>query len=149
MKGILVSYTPGDIAAYAVTLNAQGHEVSREKIRAGGGQARFVANADGTQPNAAPGRGAGAGRGAAPWRRAAARQVDLPAGGRGWSRRRARAAAGAARCRRRRRAARAGMPEGYTNPYTTPTFEFKPNDWNNVEVEVEANLLRGWLNGGS
>src|SRR5204863_9793342 len=43
---------------------------------------------------------------------------------------------------------RAGMPEGYTNPYTTPTFEFKPNDWNDVEVEVEANLLRGWLNGG-
>jgi hypothetical protein len=40
------------------------------------------------------------------------------------------------------------MPEGYTNPYTTPTFEFKPNDWNDVEVEVEANLLRGWLNGG-
>jgi hypothetical protein len=40
------------------------------------------------------------------------------------------------------------MPEGYTNPYTTPTFEFKPNDWNDLEVEVDANILRGWLNGG-
>ena len=57
MKGILVSYAPDDTAAYAITLDPQGKEISREKIRAGGGQARFVANADGTQPNAPPGRG--------------------------------------------------------------------------------------------
>ena len=43
---------------------------------------------------------------------------------------------------------RATMPEGYTNPYTTPTFDFKPTDWNTLEVEVDANILRGWLNGG-
>ena len=40
------------------------------------------------------------------------------------------------------------MPEGYTNPYVTRTFDFKPTDWNALEVEVEANLVRGWLNGG-
>jgi hypothetical protein len=40
------------------------------------------------------------------------------------------------------------MPEGYTNPYTTPTFDFKRTDWNTLEVEVDANILRGWLNGG-
>ena len=40
------------------------------------------------------------------------------------------------------------MPEGYTNPFPAPVFEFKPTDWNDIEVEVEANLLRGWLNGG-
>ncbi len=43
---------------------------------------------------------------------------------------------------------RAAMPEGYTNPYTTPAFDFKPTDWNTLEVEVDANILRGWLNGG-
>ncbi len=139
MKGIFVSYTPDDIAAYAITLDAQGHELSREKIRPGGGQARFVANADGTQPNAAPGRG---GRGPAP-------AAAGPGGGGGRGGPAGAAARGAGRgARAGGGRGRAGMPDGYTNPYTTPTFEFKAADWNDVEVEVDANLLRGWLNGG-
>ena len=137
-KGILVSYTPGDIAAYAVTLDAQGHELMREKIRPGGGQARFVANADGTQPNAPPRAGAPArGPAAAAAPGAGGGRVGAARGARGWEG----AAGGGGR-------GRPGMPEGYTNPYTTPTFEFKAADWNDVEVEVEANILRGWLNGG-
>jgi hypothetical protein len=40
------------------------------------------------------------------------------------------------------------MPEGYTNPYTPGVFEFKPNDWNILEAQVDANILRGWLNNG-
>ena len=43
---------------------------------------------------------------------------------------------------------RAGMPEGYTNPYTPGVFEFKANDWNALEAQVDANVLRGWLNNG-
>ncbi len=65
MKGILVSYAPDDTAAYAVVIDAQGRITSRDRLRPGGGQARFVANPDGTQPNAPPARGGGP-AGAAP-----------------------------------------------------------------------------------
>ena len=51
MKGIFVSYAPDDTGAYAVTIDAQGKITSRERLRPGGGQLRFVANVDGTQPN--------------------------------------------------------------------------------------------------
>ena len=33
MKGIYVSLTKGDLASYRVTLDAQGQELSREKLR--------------------------------------------------------------------------------------------------------------------
>jgi hypothetical protein len=150
MKGVLVSYAPDDIAAYAVEIDAQGRMTSRERLRSGGGQLRFVANPDGTQPNAAPsgrattpgpaagapGRGAGAGAPAAAGPNAAARggQAGGARGGQGGGR-------GGGR-------GRAAMPEGYENPYTQPVFEFKPTDWNDLEVQVDANILRGWLNNG-
>src|SRR5439155_24224589 len=136
MKGIFVSYAPDDTGAYAVTIDAQGKITSRERLRPGGGQLRFVANVDGTQPNAPqPARAAaagpaatpaGAGRGGAPAAGGGAPPNGARGGGRG----------------------RAGMPEGYANPFPPPVFEFKPADWNDLEVQVDANVLRGWLNNG-
>lgn len=142
MKGIYVSYAPGDIAAYALTLDAQGREVSRERLRAGGGQARFVANADGTPPVAAPGRGAPpAAAVAAPARGGPAPGAGGPAGGRGEAAGRGGGRGGGGR-------GPVGMPAGYADPYTPREFSFKSSDWNAFEVEVDANLLRGWLNNG-
>jgi len=149
MKGIFVSYAPGDTGAFAVTIDAQGKITSRERLRPGGGQLRFVANVDGSQPNApqparasaagpagnaaapgapvaGPGRAAGAGRGGAPPAAGGAPPNGARGGGRG----------------------RAGMPEGYANPFPPPVFEFKTADWNDLEVQVDANVLRGWLNNG-
>ena len=49
MKGIYVSLTKGDLASYRVTLNAQGQELSREKLRSASGSGavapRFAAPA--------------------------------------------------------------------------------------------------------
>jgi hypothetical protein len=134
-KGILLSFSPGDTAAYAVTIDGQGRETNRERLRAGGGQTRFVANPDGTLPSAQPPRNgplnpapgdqaaAGRGAGAAP---AAAGRAGGGGGGRG----------------------RPDMPQGLTNPYPIPSFEFQPAEWNEVDAEIEANLVRGWLAGG-
>ena len=76
LKGVYVSLSD-EVASYAVTLDPQGHEVKRDRLRPGGGQMRIAPPLD---PNA-PGRGgrgggaggrAGAGRaGAAPGRYAA------------------------------------------------------------------------------
>jgi hypothetical protein len=54
MKGVFVSLSEGDVASYAVTLDAQGHELKRERLRHGGGQMRIAPPLD---PNP-PGRGA-------------------------------------------------------------------------------------------
>ena len=60
MKGVFVSFS-GQVASYALTLDAQGHELRRERLRPGGGQMRIAPPLD---PNA-PGRGGGrGGRGA-------------------------------------------------------------------------------------
>jgi len=48
MKGIFVSLTEGDVASYAVTLDAEGNIVHREALERAGGQVRFAA-AVGTQ----------------------------------------------------------------------------------------------------
>src|SRR5258708_392698 len=37
MKGIFVSLTAGDVAPYRITLDAEGRELTREKLRFGGG----------------------------------------------------------------------------------------------------------------
>ena len=162
MKGIFLSYAPGDLAAYSVTIDPSGHEVSRERLRSGGGQMRFVANADQTQPNAPPARGNAGARagGAAPAGPAAGAPAGAPGGGRGAGAFAGPAggggapgapggATGAARAGGGGGGrGRAGMPEGYANPHPAPVFEFKTGDWNVLEAQVDANILRGWLNNG-
>ena len=65
-KGVYVSLTEGDIAAYAVTLDASGKELTRERLRRGGGLARVAPPPAESEQNA-PGAGAApGGRGARP-----------------------------------------------------------------------------------
>ena len=62
MKGVYVSLTQGDLASYRVTLDAQGQELSREKLRPASGQIRYAPDPNAPQPGrgaAAPGRGRG------------------------------------------------------------------------------------------
>jgi hypothetical protein len=42
MKGVYISLTKGDLGSYSVTLDAQGRELSREKLRPAGGQVRYA-----------------------------------------------------------------------------------------------------------
>src|SRR5580704_2714181 len=42
MKGVYVSLNEGDLASYRVTLDAQGQELTREKLKAGGGETRYA-----------------------------------------------------------------------------------------------------------
>lgn len=51
MKGVYVSLAQGDLASYRVTLDAQGRELSREKLRPAAGQYRYA-------PKAQPGQAA-------------------------------------------------------------------------------------------
>src|SRR5262249_55733794 len=99
MKGVFVSLAPGDVAAYRVSLDANGKELSRENLRRGGGQFRIAPPASQT-----------------------------PAfGGRGRGR---------------------GMAGGPTLPITRPDTEFRTNDWNQVEILLDANIVRTFLNNG-
>jgi len=102
MKGVFVSLSEGEIASYAITLDAQGHETKREKLRPAGGQMRIAPAVD---PN-------GAGR-----------------AGRGG-------------------AGRAGLPAGVILPVTRPDASLKAGDWNTVEIFLDANIVRSFLNQG-
>jgi hypothetical protein len=119
LKGIYTSLVEGDLAAYRVTIDPKGAETSRERLRpAGGGQLR-VAPPPPTPPAGAPAAGApGAGRGGA---------------GRGG-------------------AGRGGgpqplqMPDGIDPPIARPSTALKAGDWNDVELVLDANVLRAFLN---
>jgi hypothetical protein len=147
-KGVLVSYAAGDTAAYAVTIDPQGKITSRERLRPGGGQARFVANPDGSEPYVNAPRAAGAGRAgaAAPATAGNTAANPAPAGRAGAGAAGAGPPAGARAGGGGR--GRAAMPEGIPNPYAPGVFEFKTAEWNDLEVQVDANILRGWLNNG-
>ena len=113
LKGVFVSLVEGDLASYRVTLDAQGRETTRERLRpAGGGQVR-VAPPPAPPPAAAP--GAPAGRGAAGGRGGGGPQ-PLP------------------------------LPNGIESPIARPSAGLKADDWNDVEVVLDANILRAFLN---
>jgi len=113
MKGIYVSLTEGDVAAYRVTLDAQGQELSREKLRPGGGQMRVAPPAGA----GAAGRG-GAGRGAA------GRGAAVPGSG------------------------RPSPPPGVTLPIVQPRGNYRAAEWNQIEIILDANIIRPFLNDG-
>src|SRR5580704_12205715 len=96
MKGIFVSLAAGDVGPYGITLDAEGKELTRERLRAFGGMTRIATPPD---PNA-PGRGAGG-------------------GGRG----------------------RGAAAAGPTLPFTRPSTEFRTDDWNQVEISIDANMV--------
>ena len=63
MKGVFLSLDEGDVGGYAVTLDANGKILTRERLRPGGGLMR-VAPSAADAAAAAAARGGGAGRGA-------------------------------------------------------------------------------------
>jgi hypothetical protein len=121
MKGIYVSLNEGDLASYRVVLDAQGNETTREALRpAGGGQVRVA-----PPPTQAPATGqAGAGRGA-----------GGPAGGRG-----GRGGGGPAVPE---------MPGGIAPPIARPQTGLRASDWNTIDIVIDANILRPFLNDGA
>lgn len=114
MKGIYVSLVAGETGAYAVTLDASGRELTRERLSAAGGMARFapapaVASA-GSAPAGAPGTQGRAGRGPAP-------------------------------------SGRAG-PSAVTSIVPRPSIALKPDEWNDLDIVLDATLLRPHVNTG-
>ena len=118
-RGVFVSLTPGDLVSYRVTLDAQGNETSRARLRpAGGGQVRVAPPAQ--EPPAGPppaaGRGAPGGRGAA----AGPGRGGFPG--------------------------LPQMPGGGPPPIARPSTELKAGDWNTIDLVLDANILRPFLN---
>jgi hypothetical protein len=66
MKGVYISLTQGDLASYRVTLDAQGQELSRERLRPAGGQIRFAADQRPPPPGAGSAGGSRGGQGDRP-----------------------------------------------------------------------------------
>src|SRR5688500_393049 len=115
MKGVFLALDDGEVGGYAVTLDANGKIVTRERLRPGGGLMRVAPSAaDAAAAAAARGRGA-----AGP-----ARGAPGGAGGRG----------------------RGLLPSGATLPNLTEPSALKPNDWNDVHVVIDANIMRPWVN---
>ena len=105
VKGVFVSLNEGDLAAYRVTLDRQGAQTSKERLRApGGGQLRVASPPPDPAPPAAAGRGAG------------------PAGG------------------------PPQFPGGIASPIPRPTIGLRSGDWNTIELVLDANILRAFLN---
>jgi hypothetical protein len=112
MKGVYVSLAGEEPGTYAITLDANGRELSRNRLRSAGGQIRFAPPPPAA--GAAGGRGGAAGRGAAG----------------------ARAGGG--------RAGRAAAAENL--PITAPVAGLKADDWNLVEILLDASIIRPFLN---
>jgi hypothetical protein len=104
VKGVFVSLNEGDLAAYRITLDRQGHQTSKERLRApGGGQLR-VALPPQDPPPAAPARTGGPGGGPPPF------------------------------------------PGGIASPIPRPVTGLRSGDWNTIELVLDANILRSFLN---
>src|SRR3954451_22740479 len=99
MKGVYVSLKEGDVATYRISLDANGRETGRTKLRPGGGQMRIA-----PPP--------------APHPAASARPDPLT------------------------------PPPGVTLPITRPKTGLKSGDWNYVEIVLDANIIRPFLNDG-
>jgi hypothetical protein len=98
-KGIYVSLNEDTVPSFGVTLDAQGREVQRERLRSVGGLTRVAPPLN--PANVAPeGRGGGAGRGGP--------RVQLP--------------------------------------MTRPSAILRPGEWNQIEIFLDANIVRSHLN---
>ena len=126
MKGIFLSLDEGEVGGYAITLDANGKILTRERLRPGGGLMRVAPSAaDAAAAAAARGAGPGPGRGAggAAGRGGPAAPGQAP-GGRG----------------------RSVLPSGATLPDLSEPTALKPNDWNDVDAVIDANIFRPWVN---
>lgn len=107
-KALLVAIKGDEANSYRVTFNAQGKELSREKLRGAGNIIRIAPK----PPVVAPGGQAGGRRG----------------GGAGGA--------------RQRPAAPADLP------MTPPSTAIVPGDWNQMEVIIDFNIIRKYINDG-
>jgi hypothetical protein len=150
LQGVYVAMPEGQnpAAAFALKLNPQGRELSREALPRANGTVRFLADPAATAGRGAAGAapaGAAAGRGAAgaaPAGAGAAAGRGAPAGA---------APAGAAAGRGAGGGGRAGGPGGGLppdSPYTRPDYAYVPNEWNPLEALLDGNYLRVWINDG-
>jgi hypothetical protein len=141
IRGVYVQLPDGTnpAATFALKLDAQGREVSRQALRPGSGTVRML-----TAPTT-PAAGRGGAAAAAPAAPAAARGGQAPAapatpGGQA-------AAPAAARGGRGPGGGMSGaMPAD--SPYARPDYSYKANEWNPLEVILDANILRVWINDG-
>ena len=101
-KGVLLSIQGQELAAYRVTLDSQGKEKERTKLRLAGGQIRF---APPVPPAGTPAR--------------AFRRPELPQ-----------------------------MPGGVVAPLEHPKPGIRKDDWNDVEVLLDADIVRAFFNDG-
>jgi hypothetical protein len=144
MKGLLVSLDGPALASFAVTLDANGKELSRQPISPGGGMARF---APGTSPSAPPppragGAPADAGRGGGGAPADAGRRGGGAAGAPG-------GAPGGAPAGGRQAAPPPGAGRGVSavaSIVPRPSNAIKPNDWNDLDIIVDVTLLRPHVN---
>jgi 3-keto-disaccharide hydrolase/FG-GAP-like repeat len=121
MKGVYVSLAEGDVAPYAVKLDAQGRETGRDRLRTpGGGQVRIAPPVD---PAAAAARGGAGGR------------AGVPDGA-------ARAGGPAAQ------AGRGGDGPAVTLPVPPARTGLRPGEWNDAEILLDANIVRVFVNNG-
>jgi hypothetical protein len=128
MKGAFVSLNEGDLASYNLKLDAQGQEIAREPLRGGAGTTRIA-------PPATGARGGGGGRGAA----------AAPAGGGDGAAPAGRGGAVAAGRGAARGGGGGGGGGGYSGPAGAPVG-LRAEEWNTVEVIVDAEVLRASLN---
>jgi hypothetical protein len=103
VKGVFVSLNEGDLFAYRVTLDRQGNQTSKERLRApGGGQLRVALPPPNPSAAAAP-------RGGGP--------PAIPP-----------------------------LPGGIASPIPRPVTGVRSGDWNTIELVLDANILRAFLN---
>ena len=125
IKGVYFAAVDDEPGVYALKLNADGRQAGRDRLRPGGGQLRTAPPPPPAAEGAAAGgrqggRGAGAG----------------PAGGRG--------AGGAGGGR-----GRGVLASGVALPIQPPSTALRAGEWNDLEVIVDSNLMRSYINDGS
>ncbi len=116
MKGIYTSIAAGDLASYRVTIDAAGKETSRERLRPAGGGQVRLAP---PPPTPAP-----------------AAQPGAPP-------------AGAGRGGPPGQGGRGGLPQlpaGIESPIARAPAGWQDGQWNDVELVLDANVLRPFLN---
>ena len=102
-QGFLLSIKDDELSGYSVTLDANGNELERKKLRPAGGQIRFA------PPPPDPSKGP-----------VSARRFPTPL----------------------------PPPPGVTLPIQRPVQGVKKDDWNDIEILLDADILRGFMNDG-
>jgi hypothetical protein len=130
MKGVFVSLTEGDVGPFAITLDAQGRQLSTEALpaggRGGGGGGRAGGGGRGTTAGTAP-------AGTAPAGTAPAGTAPTATGGAGG-----------------RGNPPPALPPGVSLPgLVRPTGVYKPGETNSVDITLSRSAITLRLNGGS